>query len=49
MARLCPFCKSSKLMVKAGYTWDKHGPHQRWMCRNKSCGRFTIKPLKEKH
>jgi len=45
----CPFCESKKPMVKAGKACGKDFKVlTRYQCKNKICGRFTVKPLKEK-
>lgn len=44
----CPHCNSMKPMRGAGYAYTSKGKVRRYQCRNKSCYRFTIKPLKSK-
>lgn len=43
----CPHCKSTQEMVKFGFDYSKGGKsHQRWLCKNKKCGKSTTLPLK---
>ena len=44
----CPFCKSLKLMRKAGMVVRVSGLKQRWECTNRLCRRMTVNPLLEK-
>ena len=48
MKRFCPFCKTMRPMVKAGFNLTRSGDKQRWLCVNKRCRRITVNPLKEK-
>jgi hypothetical protein len=41
----CPYCNSWIPLVKAGIAYGEKGNAcQRWMCRNKSCRKYTIVP-----
>jgi len=43
----CPFCRSEKPMMKAGWQLRVGGktPQQKYQCNNRGCYRLTVNPL----